>query len=201
MPVSLIGATTSILVSGTFYVVLCWQRNAVMVAFFMGSIANGILSKVLKKLIAQSRPEGLAQEIAISNVAPSDGGMPSSHAMSLGFIGSFTAMHLPWTRVPLFFYIAISLYYRVQARLHTTAQIAAGLVGGTVHAVLFEQFYKEPLMAWLSTHVLNADGLLPVPLLIVPALVGALVVGSIERRLSYWLEQRKDKLISKEAKD
>ena len=187
--VSSIGATTSILVAGTFYLVLAWQRNAFMVAFFMGSIANGILSKVLKRIINQSRPPEL--DDTETTIKPSDGGMPSSHAMSLGYIGTITALHVSWAPLPVLVYVVVSLWYRVQVKLHTTAQIVVGPVVGAAHALIFDNYLKEGVMEWLRQYVLDSQGLLPLPLLVVPAIVGALVVGSVERRISHWLAQRR----------
>ena len=71
--VSLVGGTTSFVVSATFYGVLAWKRDGLMVAFFLGSIANAIMSKVLKKLIAQTRPEELDLSTKV-RLKPSDGG-------------------------------------------------------------------------------------------------------------------------------
>jgi len=183
------GATTSAFVAGTFYIVLAWQRDALMVAFFLGSIANGFMSKILKRVINQSRPPDLvAAEISLK---PSDGGMPSSHAMSLGFIGTFTAMHVHWAPVPILFYVVIGLWYRVRVKLHTTAQILVGAAVGSANALMFDAFVKDNLMEWLRSHILDSTGLLPVPLLVVPAIVGAILVGSIERRISHWLETKR----------
>lgn len=189
MAVSFVGATTSIAVAGTFYAILAWKRDAFMVAFFIGSITNGILSKVLKRIINQSRPPDLAT--AEMTLKPSDGGMPSSHAMSLGFIGTTTALHVSWAPVPVLLYIVVSLWYRVKVKLHTTAQIMVGAAVGTMHALVFDTCYKDSLMAWLRLHVLDTNGLLPIPLLVVPAIVGVLVVGSVERRISNWLKDKR----------
>ena len=47
------------------------------------------------------------------------------------------------------------------------------------------------VMDWVSATFLNAEGLLPLWALIVPALVGAAVVGSVERRIARFLKHRK----------
>lgn len=138
-----IGSTTSTFVAGTFFVVLAYQRDAFMLTFFTGSILNGITSKLLKKVLNQDRPVGYEQDSSIK-VKPSDKGMPSSHAMSLGFIGIYTAIAL-CTEVlmtygfaaqiaactSLVVYIVISLVYRVKSQLHTTDQVIAGLFFGS----------------------------------------------------------------------
>ena len=195
MLVKMVGSTTSMVVAGTFMGVLAYQRDALMVSFWIGSISNGILSKVLKKLINQERPEDLSETITLK---PSDGGMPSSHAMSLGFIGTFTALHLPsWTILPIGLYTGLSLVYRVQTNLHTWPQIIVGLVVGTSNALVWNSFshgtnpFNIHVMQWVSQNLL-VDGKLPLPLLAIPALVGLVVVGSFERRIGRWISKRKE---------
>ena len=123
-------------------------------------------------------------------------GMPSSHAMSLGFIGTFTGLTLPQLQVPILIYGVISLYYRVHTQLHTKEQVAVGLIVGALNGALWRSlcsgtnplFPSVDVMEWVSTTVLNDQGLLPIPLLVVPALIGLAVVGSFERRISKWLK-------------
>jgi hypothetical protein len=165
-----------------------------MVSFVLGAISNGILSKVLKRLLNQERPPELKS--AEMKIKPSDGGMPSSHAMSLGFIGTFTALTLPWTQIPLIFYVLVSLIYRVETKLHTREQIAVGFVLGSTNGALWRHLVdgRNPwninVMDFVSRHFLNNAGLLPWPMLAVPAIVGAVVVGSLERRISAWLKNK-----------
>ena len=192
-----IGATTSIAVAGTFFVLLAWRRDALMVSFFIGAISNGILSKVLKKILKQARPEELNLEEM--DLKPSDNGMPSSHAMSLGFIGTFTALILPWMTIPIVLYVIASLLYRIQTNLHSEEQILVGVTIGTINGFLWKHlcFGENPLnvhvMDWVTTLFLNDQGKLPIIGLLVPALVGALVVGSVERRISrFWKELKKE---------
>ena len=191
----LVGKTTSAVVAGTFYIVMAYQRDALMVSFFIGAISNGILSKVLKKVLNISRPEELdLQELELK---PSDNGMPSSHAMSLGFIGTFTALSLPWTTVPIILYSIISLVYRIQTKLHTVDQVLVGATVGTLNGWLWrilctsDNSFGFTITDWVSSSFLNEQGLLPYWALAVPALIGAMVVGSVERRIARFLEQRK----------
>jgi len=189
-----IGSTTSIFVAGTFFVLLAVKRDALMVSFFMGAISNGILSKILKKVLNQERPAKIS---AVVKEKPSDKGMPSSHAMSLGFIGMFTALTLPQTQVPVLIYVAMSLYYRVHTQLHTKEQVAVGLFVGILNGALWRSLCSgtNPLlpfvnvMEWVSSMFLNDQGLLPMPLLVVPAVGGLAVVGSFERRIKKWLKR------------
>ena len=46
------------------------------------------------------------------------------------------------------------------------------------------------VMEFFSSTVLNDQGLLPIPLLVVPALAGIAVVGSIERKISKVLKKK-----------
>jgi membrane-associated phospholipid phosphatase len=195
MAISTIGSTTSAVVSVVFFAVLAWKRDAFMVSFFLGSIANGILSKFLKKLLNQSRPEAL-QKVTMK-LKPSDGGMPSSHAMSLGFIATFTTISLVslvgvggtgWPLGLLWMYVAVSLAYRVQVNLHTWQQVAVGVTVGSANGWMWHTACHDGVMDWVATNFLNANGVLPLPLLVLPALVGAVVVGSFERRIYAFLK-------------
>ncbi len=47
----------------TFFVFLAVKRDALMVSFFIGAINNGILSKVLKKLLNQERPAEISETV------------------------------------------------------------------------------------------------------------------------------------------
>lgn len=131
--VAMLGKSTSTFVSLTFFAFLSLRRDAYMVSFFIGAITNGVQSKLLKRLLDHDRPELLALSEHIK-LKPSDGGMPSSHAMSLGFIGTYTALgvveSMPWLVGFIVPYIFVSLYYRVKASLHTVEQVAVGLVLG-----------------------------------------------------------------------
>jgi membrane-associated phospholipid phosphatase len=190
----LVGSTTSAVVALTFFGVLAYQRDALMVSFFIGAISNGILSKVAKKVLKQARPANL--DAASLDLVPSDNGMPSSHAMSLGFIGVFAALHLPWTTIPLFLYCLVSLVYRVKINLHSLDQVLVGVTLGSINGYTWRALshgtnpFNINIMDWVSMHFLNENGLLPWYGLAIPALLGAAVVGSFERRLSWFLKKR-----------
>ncbi|KAL3919705.1 MAG: hypothetical protein SGARI_007137 [Bacillariaceae sp.] len=170
-----------------------------MVSFFIGAIFNGILSKVLKKILGEARPAELDTDAM--ELAPSDNGMPSSHAMSLGFIGTFTALSLSsiFATIPILVYCMISLVYRIQSNLHTVEQIGVGAVVGTVNGAVwwnlctgtFGNNWNIVTSIAASPIMDSQTGLLPWYLLSVPALVGAAVVGSVERRLSRYFQNRK----------
>jgi len=194
-----IGASTSSLVSLTFFAILAYRRDAFMISFFIGAISNGVMSKVLKRVLNQDRPEELqlADEIKLK---PSDKGMPSSHAMSLGFIGTVTALGLPDLSFILSLYVIISLYFRVKTNLHTTEQVLVGLGLGVANAFCWQNLMMGsfPLVPsvnvinMVETYILPQNGVLPLPYLIVPAAIGVAVVGSFERRISRWLKRREN---------
>ena len=87
---------------------------------------------------------------------PSDGGMPSSHAMSLSFIGTVIlfGVIVPATTdtmnnnnmisiasgVLMMMYSAIALRYRVRDHLHTMDQIIVGYGLGLFNAILWLKF-------------------------------------------------------------
>ncbi len=208
---SKIGKSTSKVVAGTFFVILASQRDCFMLTFFIGSILNGITSKILKRLLNQDRPPGYEYDASI-NLKPSDKGMPSSHAMSLGFIGIYTAIALCSgllidagtgakiaTCVGLITYVSISLIYRVQSQLHTTAQVLVGLTFGTFNGLFWYSlahgsnpfFPTFNAMDAVASTLLPESGIMPVQFLIFPLLVGAAVVGSVERRISMLLKKGK----------
>lgn len=205
----MLGSTTSSVVAGTFFIVLAYKRDTFMLTFFIGSILNGIISKVLKKVLKQDRPDGYLADSSIK-VKPSDNGMPSSHAMSLGFIITTVSVELALLMnnrflsctlcALLWSYVAISLRYRVQSCLHTKEQIWVGLGGGISNALLWRSLATGTNILLPSVNVMNVvsgmlpdSGVMPVQLLIVPAMIGAAVVGSFERRISDWLKNRESK--------
>jgi len=215
--ISKIGSTTSTVVAGTFFIVLCYKRDALMVSFFLGAICNAVFGKVLKKVLNIERPEiaaaanGDADDAAMvpkidvidSIDRPSDNGMPSSHAMSLGFICTFVTLLLPKTTIPLLAYASISLIYRVKVNLHTVDQIAVGAVLGTVDGALWWQLCSSTtrfnLVDWVSASgMMNEYGLLSWYFLAVPALIGAAVFGSVERRLGKYFRSSDETRNSKQ---
>lgn len=190
-----IGGSTTVVVSGAFFVALAWFRDALMVSFFIGAISNGILSKILKRIINQTRPAELAK--ADLKLKPNDNGMPSSHAMALGFISTFTALCVPWAQLLLAFYAMISLIYRVHVNLHTWQQVVVGSVVGSFngyswyHLCTGQNPWSINVMDSVTALFLDHTGHLPIPMLVVPALVGAATVSSVERRIRSWWKKIK----------
>jgi hypothetical protein len=201
----LVGKSTSAVVSLTFFAALAYYRNAYMISFFVGSIVCAITGKILKRVLNQERPEELQTSSEIK-LKPSDKGMPSSHATSLGFIGTFVTLtiwrysdQLPseilfWGIQPLLVaYIVASLAYRIQVKLHTKDQVYVGVTLGTSIGIMWHQLtigawpFQVAVTDLIAQHFLPASSTLPVAFLAFPALIGLFVVGSFERRIKGWL--------------
>lgn len=188
MAVKVIGSSTSFVVSGLFFAVLAWRRDALVVSFFIGSIVNAILSKILKKIINQTRPLELDDDNH-----PGDKGMPSSHAMSLGFIATFVALEYPIVQIPSVIYTIVSLWYRIQVKLHTWQQIVVGAVLGSLHGWIWfhlchgDNPWNIHIMDMVTKYFL-VEGVLPIPLLAVPLLIGAATIGSFTRRIRRFMK-------------
>lgn len=199
-----VGKTASTLVSVSFFVVLAYRRDAVMLAIWIGSILNAVLSKVFKKLLDHERPAELMYNDGVG-LKPSDGGMPSSHAMSLAFIGIsilwggvVPAEYRPAFGLIVAIYSAIALRYRVRDHLHTVDQVVVGLVLGATNALAWLKFGvgggAGPVLSYVRDNWVSAEtGLFPYSALAIPVIVGIIVVGSFERRIALWMKKDKEK--------
>ncbi len=199
----IVGKSASTLVSAFVFLLLAYQRDAVVLTVWIGSILNAILSKIAKKILNHDRPTQLQGSDRVK-LKPSDGGMPSSHAMSLAFIGT----SLLGSVVPLEnrivaglafgIYSAIALRYRVRVHLHTVEQVAVGVVLGVMNALAWLHFGmgtgsgdSGPILWYAREHWVSAEtGLFPLSALAIPVLVGIIVVGSFERRIALWIQNR-----------
>ena len=212
---TVIGKSASSLVSLSFFLLLSTQRDAITTTLFIGSILNAISGKILKKIIDHDRPA----ELELSDkgkLKPSDGGMPSSHAMSLSFIGTVIlfGVIVPATTTAagggsssimsitggalMVIYSAIALRYRVRDHLHTLDQIIVGYGLGLFNAIVWLKFAVNnndgavrPVVSMVQKYLISSEtNQFPVVGLLVPILVGVLVVGSFERRIGVWLKER-----------
>ncbi|KAL7527390.1 hypothetical protein ACHAXR_001933 [Thalassiosira sp. AJA248-18] len=197
-----VGKSTSTLVSASFFFLLAYQRDAVILTLWIGSILNAVLSKVVKKILNHERPAALQDNDKVK-LKPSDGGMPSSHAMSLGFIGTvITEGVIPLeyrfvAGLAMAMYAAFALRYRVSlAHLHTSEQVTVGLVLGVGNALAWLKFgvgdgNARSVLSWVQNNLVSAEtGLFPYSALAVPVVIGILVVGSFERRIALWMKNR-----------
>ena len=201
---TVVGKTASTVVSASFFLLLAHHRDAVILTLWIGSILNAVLSKVAKKLLNHERPAELQNSDRIK-MKPSDGGMPSSHAMSVGFIGtSILGGVVPVESrlivgLAMVAYSAMALRYRVRDHLHTSDQIAVGLVLGIGNALLWLRFglganEAGPILSWVQNNCVSAEtGLFPYSALAIPIVVGILVVGSFERRIALWMKNNRRK--------
>jgi hypothetical protein len=213
---TIVGGTASLFVSASFLLLLAHYRDANILSVWIGSILNAICGKVIKRVLKHDRPIELRSNDGL-RIKPSDGGMPSSHAMSLGFI--CTSMALCGI-VPMGYriafgsmassYVAIALRYRIREKLHTLPQVVVGLALGVCNALSWLEFgmgalsdgggRNGPVLAYVERHWTSSEtGLFPYYGLVVPVIVGVLVVGSFERRLSSWMMDGKATGYAKEG--
>ncbi|KAL3791051.1 hypothetical protein ACHAW5_002828 [Stephanodiscus triporus] len=203
-----VGKTASTVVSVSFFVVLAYRRDAVVLAIWIGSILNAVLSKVFKRLLDHERPAELMNNDGVG-LKPSDGGMPSSHAMSLAFIGIsilwggvVPAECRPAAGLAVAIYSAVALRYRVRDHLHTADQVVVGLVLGATNALAWIRFgvagvgdgndAAGPVLSYVRGNWVSAEtGLFPYSALAIPVVVGIIVVGSFERRIALWMKKDK----------
>jgi hypothetical protein len=187
---NMVGKNTKWIVSLTAAAVLLYRRDALAVSAIAGALSNAVLGKMLKRVLKQKRPDG----------APlADPGMPSSHAMSLFFLsGYLCAVTVAWTpawqpaqraaaMAALLSFATSSAAWRVASGLHTTPQIFVGALLGGVNGVLWFHITASH-MEWLQSldHMLAADRSIPAVLCGI-LIAGALVVGSVERKLGVLL--------------
>ena len=198
-----VGKTASTIVSVSFFLLLAYQRDAIILTLWIGSILNAIASKVAKKVLNHERPAELQDSDKIK-LKPSDGGMPSSHAMSLSFIGTsilggvIPAEYRLVSGIAMAIYATIALRYRVRDHLHTVDQVAVGVVLGLVNALAWLQFAVGSssenagvILSYVQKNWVSAEtGLFPYSALSIPIVVGILVVGSFERRIALWIKNK-----------
>ena len=212
-----IGSTTSLVVAGSFYGTICLKRDATTVCFFVGSILNAVAGKILKRVLKIRRPgvskekeeEKKKKEVLVSS-QPKDHGMPSSHGMSLGFIGTVTSLLLmqhnnipnnhnllllrPIVAIPsIIAYGLISLRYRVRTNLHTVNQIAVGAILGSIDGYGWYRLFLDNSGNIDAFNLVDRirsirwlfdpkSELLRPAALILPLIIGGAVVGSVERK-------------------
>ncbi len=189
----LVGKSTRWTVASMVAVVLLVRRDAAMVNFTVGAILNAVLGKVLKRLIKEARPDGAVLE---------DPGMPSSHAMALFYMTAFITaalcqgkgLGLPaWWPVDyraaialVGVYVAVASSWRVFSGLHTQAQIGVGALVGSGVGVAWQHFCRTALDEKVAGVLVRRypGAQVPFAYLAGVMVVGALTVGSVERKIS-----------------
>ena len=189
---NLVGKNTKWIVSLSAAAVLLYRRDAIAVSAIFGALSNAVLGKTLKRVLRQKRPDG----------APlADPGMPSSHAMSLFFLScylcaailSWTPTWLPVQRAAamgsLLCFSTFSAAWRVTSGLHTMAQILVCAVLGGTNGVLWFHFTAGNMAALHAMDkIMAANNSIPAMLCGV-LVAGALIVGSIERKIGAFLKK------------
>ena len=184
---------TKVFVSGATFLVLAYKRDVQSAAFLLGAVSNALFSKILKRLINASRPQGAQL---------SDPGMPSSHAQSLFFFAGYLgtgAMLWPSLQLEPAVRLAAAgatvalastlTLLRVHAGLHTLAQVAVGACIGAVNGTLMllaSPAVEERLSAFVSHVGTKTSSGLAAGLLV----AGVLVVGSVERVVAARLKKK-----------
>eukprot|EP00967_Tisochrysis_lutea_P039735 scaffold47636_cov29-Tisochrysis_lutea.AAC.3 len=196
--------STRWIVSGASALTLLWRRDMATVLCLCGAILNALLSKVLKRLINEARPEGARL---------TDPGMPSSHAQSLFFFASYIsaaaaqldmtpslgpfdyllpyAPSMPATVelktavvVVAFATAVVAAGMRVSAGLHTREQVGVGATIGSCVGAGWFTIVQPQLLAIVGDN--NQTQAIIVAILV----VGALVVASVERAIGAALKKR-----------
>lgn len=126
----LLNDATKFFVSLIALAVLLWLHNAPAALALFGSVVTSGAGKVLKRVLAHSRPDGAPK---------ADHGMPSSHAVSLAYLSTYAAAALlkhvpsPWMPVLAGVVVAAGLFLtslRVVLGFHTLPQVIVGWVFG-----------------------------------------------------------------------
>jgi hypothetical protein len=149
--------------------------------------------------------------------------MPSSHAMSLGFI--MTSVLIVNSVLPInnynlrvsvglvmSLYTTIALRYRIRDHYHTIEQVVVGLVLGVMNAIAWYKFAMVgntsnnngvgPVLSYVQQNFVSTEtGMFPYITLTIPIVVGIIVVGSFERRISLWMTNNKTKFKSRAKED
>ncbi|CAM9626698.1 unnamed protein product, partial [Pylaiella littoralis] len=195
-----LGGNTQWIVAGAVGVALVTRADVGTLVYVVGSLFNAVFSKILKKTINQVRPEGARL---------SDPGMPSSHAMSLFYLGTYLVIGLQehgvltldpslpqWplgvtgTQTLLGMYAFSASLWRVKAGFHTLPQVSVGAAVGAVDAVLWYHFCQAYLSSQARAFFGGPD--IPVGLAVGVCLVTFLTFGNAQRKISKILGRKKE---------
>ncbi|CAM9410990.1 unnamed protein product [Ectocarpus sp. 12 AP-2014] len=199
-----LGSSTQWVVAGAVGVALVTRADVDTLVYVLGSLINAVFSKILKKTINQVRPAGAQL---------SDPGMPSSHAMSLFYLGTYLVIGLQehgvlllhpslpsWpvgvmqTQTLLGMYALTASLWRVKAGFHTLPQVAVGAAVGAVDAVLWYHLCHPYLLsqARLGVETVFGGPNIPVELAFAVCFVTFLTFGNAQRKISQVLGRRKN---------
>lgn len=148
---ALVNEATKFIVSFAAFCVLVHYRNPAAAVALFGSIVTSLAGKLLKRLLAHARPAGARK---------ADPGMPSSHAVSLGYLATYSASalflgsgsaYLLWPAALQALGLALTAL-RVVLGYHTVPQVVVGYALGCSSAV----FIHFSAVGWLLP-ALNAS--------------------------------------------
>ncbi|KAI8852222.1 phosphatidic acid phosphatase type 2/haloperoxidase, partial [Chytridium lagenaria] len=146
IPIFLIVSYTTLIIA---------RRDAVIVLMLLGQLLNELTNYMAKKAIKQPRP---------TNYLGKGYGMPSSHAQFMAFFAVFLMSHYYISSIQkhaialLTTFIALSVAYsRIHLNYHTTPQVIAGYICGTLfgltwfiicEVILHPAIKKSEVMEW-----------------------------------------------------
>jgi len=132
---NLVNKSTKYVVIGTTAAAVLWHRDLNVCWALIGAVLNAFVNKLMKRLLNIERPNtGLHFK--------TDPGMPSSHAQSLAYLGTYpaatwiSAHHLAGA-APAAVIVAGAMSFawlRVRCGYHTVPQVVVGFVLGTLTA-------------------------------------------------------------------
>ncbi|CAM9988236.1 unnamed protein product [Ascophyllum nodosum] len=195
--VDALGGSTQWLVAGSVGATLVTRADAETLVWVLGSLLNAVFGKALKKTINQARDS--FQKVRPDGSRLKDPGMPSSHAMSLFFLGTYLVIGLeehgivncpvpewpldtPQTQVLLSLYALTASLWRVKAGLHTLSQVSVGAIVGASDAVLWYWFCKVYFTPEVEAFFGGPD--VPVEVAVGVCLMTFLTFGNVRRRIS-----------------
>ncbi|CAO2047819.1 unnamed protein product, partial [Urochloa humidicola] len=140
------------LVAGCFAFAALWKHDAEIIWILLGSVANSLLSVVLKKVLNHERPSALR----------SDPGMPSSHAQSIFYAATILVLSLYYwigtsylTVILWLTTLSVATYLswlRVSQHFHTLNQVVVGAaVGSTFGSLWFVLWHSLVQEAFASS--------------------------------------------------
>lgn len=168
----LVGESARFTVSGAVATTLIVRHDLATLEWVCGAICAAILNKILKRIIKQARPEG--------SVEVGDDGMPSSHACAMTNIAVSVLDGQAWPAyAAVGTYVTTALTWRYVANYHTLPQLLVGAIVGGGTSVAWRNW--QPLTQIFHAMRIDDTGA-PIALISAVLVIGALVVGSLERR-------------------
>jgi dolichyldiphosphatase len=143
---SLVNESTKWIVSSIAALFLVFKHDSSVMWALLGSIVSSFLNKALKKAINQARPD---------NARKADPGMPSSHAHSLAFLGTYSSLalaqyHSNEAALALLFTSIFLTWLRVVLGYHTYPQVIVGFGLGSATAIGWRMFGSKSALPFLD---------------------------------------------------